>query len=304
LERRRRRGSIDFDLPEPEVIFDLATGKMTGIIRSERNIAHRMIEEFMLLATEIVALRLVETGLPANFRVHERPPALKIGEFASVAATFGYRLPLNPERIRPKDLQELLERAAGKPEERFLNVLLLRAMARARYDVENLGHFGLALQHYAHFTSPIRRFPDLVVHRVLKTLLSGQKSRIARVRKQKPMLAEIAEHCSMTERRADDAEREFIQIKKIEFMRDKLGEVFSGHITGVTSFGLFVELQDSFVEGLVPLKYLDDDHYVYHERRHMYKGRRRGKIYRLGDPIEVQVVRVDRGRREIDFILA
>lgn len=304
MDQRRGRGSIDFDLPEPEVILDLTTGRMTGVIKSERNIAHRMIEEFMLLANEIVAGHIEKSGLPGMYRVHENPPAEKIMDFSAIAASLGYRLPSAPEKIKPMDLQKLLERAAGKPEERFLNVLLLRAMARARYDVQNSGHFGLALENYTHFTSPIRRYPDLIVHRVLRALFSAGKAEGKKLQKMRPLFAEIAEHCSVTERRADDAEREFIQLKKIEFMRDKLGDVFDGFITGVASFGLFVELKDYFVEGLVPMKFLDDDHYVYHENRHYYKGRRTGRVYRLGDPVHVQVVRVDRDRREIDFVLA
>lgn len=303
MQNRRKRGSIDFDLPEPEVILDLTTGRMTGVIRSERNIAHRIIEEFMLLANEVVASHIHQSGLPGIYRVHEAPPPEKIQDFATVAASLGYRLPTDPKKIEPEDLQKLLSRIEGKPEERFLNVLLLRSMARARYSLENLGHFGLALKNYTHFTSPIRRYPDLIVHRILKAMVSGKQSDINSIQKLRQSIPEIAEHCSITERRADDGEREFIQLKKVEFMRDKLGEVYEGHITGVASFGLFVELIEFFVEGLIPTKYMDDDHYVFHDKRHFFKGRRTGKVYRLGDPVQVQVVRVDRDRREIDFLL-
>ena len=173
----------------------------------------------------------------------------RIMDFATVAATLGYHLPIDPEKIQPKDLQKLLEKVEGKPEERFMNVLLLRSMARARYDAKNLGHFGLALDSYTHFTSPIRRYPDLLVHRILKAILSNKKSAITRIQKMGLRIPEMAEQCSITERKADEAEREFIQLKKVEFMKDKLGEVYAGHISGVAPYGMFVELQDFFVEG-------------------------------------------------------
>ncbi|MCI0442501.1 ribonuclease R [bacterium] len=304
MRHRRDRGSIDFDLPEPEVIIDLTTGRMTGVVRSERNVAHRLIEEFMLLANEIVATHISNSQLPSVYRVHEPPPPEKIGDFATIAASLGYRLPVDAGKIKPKDLAKLLEKIEGKPEEKFLNVLLLRSMSRARYDLNNSGHFGLALSSYTHFTSPIRRYPDLMVHRALKTLLKGRKPELSRWQKMRSAIPEIAEHCSMTERRSDDAERDFIQLKKVEFMRDKLGEAFDGYITGVAPYGLFVELNEFFVEGLVPMKYMDDDRYAYDERRHIFKGKRTGQTYRLGDPIKVQVVRVDREKREIDFVLA
>lgn len=304
MRHRRDRGSIDFDLPEPEVILDLTTGRMTGVVRSERNVAHRLIEEFMLLANEIVATHISNSELPSVYRVHEPPPPEKIGDFALIAGSLGYRLPVDAQKIKPKDLAKLLEKIEGKPEEKFLNVLLLRSMSRARYDLNNSGHFGLALDSYTHFTSPIRRYPDLIVHRALKTLLRGSKPELSRWQKMRTFIPEMAEHCSITERRADDAEREFIQLKKVEFMRDKLGEAFDGYISGVAPYGLFVELNEFFVEGLVPMKYMDDDRYVYDERRHIFKGKRTGTTYRLGDPIKVQVVRVDREKREIDFVLA
>jgi ribonuclease R len=303
MEQRRKRGSIDFDLPEPEVILDLTTGKMTGVIRSERNIAHRIIEEFMLVANEVVASHIDQSKLPGIYRVHEPPPPEKIADFAAIAASLGYRLPADSKKITPRDLQKLLTKLEGKPEERFLNVLMLRSMARARYDAENSGHFGLALKDYTHFTSPIRRYPDLIVHRILKASISNKRQDVQKILKLGPQIPEIAEHCSISERRADDAERDFILLKKVEFMRDKLGEVYEGYITGVASFGMFVELKEFFVEGLIPLKYMDDDHYQYHDRRHFFKGRRKGKVYRLGDSVKVQVVRVDREKREIDFLL-
>lgn len=304
MQNRRKRGSIDFDLPEPEIIIDLTTGRMTGVVRAERNLAHRIIEEFMLLANEVVATHISNSELPGIYRSHESPPPEKIMDFAAVAGTLGYQLPADPKKIHPKDLQKLLAKVDGKPEERFINVLLLRSMARARYDSQNLGHFGLALGSYTHFTSPIRRYPDLVVHRILKAVVTSKKQEIQKVHKMATRIQEIAEHCSITERRADDAEREFVQLKKVEFMKDKLGEVYDGFLSGIAPYGMFVELKDFFVEGLIPLKYMDDDHYVYHDRRHFFKGKRTGKVYRLGDAVKVQVVRVDRDKREIDFLLA
>jgi len=303
MQNRRKRGSIDFDLPEPEILIDLTTGRMTGVVKTERNIAHRLIEEFMLIANEVVATHISNSELPGMYRVHEPPPPEKISSFAAVAASLGYHLPADPTKIQPRDLQKLLSKIEGKPEERFLNVLLLRSMARARYDARNSGHFGLALDSYTHFTSPIRRYPDLVVHRVLKAIVTNQKDALQRVLKSGPRIPENAEHCSITERRADDAEREFIQLKKVEFMRDKIGEVYDAYISGVAPYGMFIELKEFFIEGLVPLKYMDDDHYVYHEKKHFFKGKRTAKVYRLGDSVKVQVVRVDRDRREIDFLL-
>jgi ribonuclease R len=303
MENRRKRGSIDFDLPEPEVILDLTTGRMTGVVKAERNLAHRIIEEFMLISNEVVATHISNSELPSLYRVHEPPPPEKISSFAAVAASLGYHLPADAGKIQPKDLQKVLSKIVGKPEERFLNVLLLRSMSRARYDSKNLGHFGLALDSYTHFTSPIRRYPDLVVHRVLKAIVGSDKQAVQRVLRTGVRIPEIAEQCSLTERRADDAEREFIQLKKVEFMRDKIGEVYGGFISGVAPYGIFVELKDYFVDGLIPLKYMDDDHYMYHEKRHFFKGKRTGKVYRLGDAVQVQVVRVDRDKREIDFLL-
>ncbi len=303
MQNRRKRGSIDFDLPEPEIIIDLTTGRMTGVVKAERNIAHRIIEEFMLLTNEVVATHISKSKFPSIYRVHELPPAEKIMDFAAIAASLGYQLPTDPKKIQPKDLQRLLSRVEGKPEERFVNVLLLRSMARARYDAQNLGHFGLALDSYTHFTSPIRRYPDLIVHRILKAIVTNKKPAMQRIQKIGQAIPEISEHCSITERRADEAEREFLQLKKVEFMKDKLGDVYEGYISGIAPYGMFVELKDYFIDGLIPLKYMDDDHYVYHDKRHFFKGKRTGKVYRLGDPVKVQVVRVDRDKREIDFLL-
>jgi ribonuclease R len=296
-KRRHERGSLDFDLPEPKLVLD-PLGEMTGVVATERLDSMRVIEEFMLAANEAVAARLQEAGAPTLYRVHEPPDPERVEEFCELVKSFGYRVPPNLEEVRPKDFQQILRRIEGRPEERFVSYLLLRTMKLARYSEENLGHFGLAATTYCHFTSPIRRYPDLVVHRTLRALRHGQKSAVPAER-----LGEMALHLSEMERRASDAERELIEWKKVRFMAGKLGEVFSGYITGVQSFGMFVELDDVFVQGLVHVSSMGDDFYVFNEGAHTLKGERTRRTFRLGDPVEVQVVRVDLDRRQIDFAL-
>jgi ribonuclease R len=297
-ERRRRRGSIDFDLKEPEVILD-DQGVVEEIIAAERNIAHRIIEEFMLLANETVAQHLEDHGVPALFRVHEEPDPLKVEEFEEFVSTLGYSLAAPPNALRPRHFQRLLDRIHGKPEEKPIAFLMLRTMQKARYDAGNLGHFGLAATSYTHFTSPIRRYPDLVVHRVLRESRRGMsEERKAELVEELP---EIARHTSERERRADDAERELVQWKKVRFMADKVGDEFDGYITGVAAFGLFVELVEHFVEGLVHVSTMADDYYRFVERAHVLRGENTKKAYRLGDRVRVQVVRVDMERRQVDL---
>jgi ribonuclease R len=297
--RRRRRGSIDFDLPEPEVLLD-AEGLIEDIVAAERNVAHRIIEEFMLLANETVASELENGDSPTLFRVHEPPDPLKVAEFEEFVTTLGYSLAATAGNVRPRQFQKLIERIQGKPEERPIAFLMLRTMQKARYDPANLGHFGLAATCYTHFTSPIRRYPDLVVHRSLRDLRHG---RLDDDRKQERAeeLPEIARHASDMERRADDAERELVQWKKVRFMADKVGDEFDGYVTGVAPFGLFVELADHFVEGLVHVSSMADDFYRYTERGHTLRGETAHRVYRLGDRVRVQVVRVDLERRQIDL---
>ena len=296
--RRYARGSLDLDLPEPKLVLD-AAGRMTGIVASERLDSMRVIEEFMLAANEAVAERLAGAGIPTLFRVHERPDPERVEEFCELAASFGYRLPGNLEAIRPQDFQLILRQIQGKPEEKLVSYLLLRTMKLARYHEENLGHFGLAAEMYAHFTSPIRRYPDLVVHRTLRELRRGRGTERGEQRRE--ALPAMGEHLSQMERRADDAERELIEWKKVRFMADKLGEVFSGYITGVQTFGLFVELSEVYVQGLVHVSSMTDDYYAFNEKAHLLKGENTKKIYRLGDQVEVQVVRVDLERRQLDL---
>jgi ribonuclease R len=297
--RRHRRGSIDFDLKEPELVLDDA-GMVEAIVALERNVAHRIIEEFMLVANETVAQHLAGHEVPTLFRVHEDPDPLKVEQFQEFIATLGYSLAAAPDAVAPRHFQKLVERMRGTPEEKPIAFLMLRTMQKARYDPQNLGHFGLAAESYAHFTSPIRRYPDLVVHRALRELRHGRMTR-ARLEELEEDLPEMARHTSDRERRADDAERELLQWKKVRFMADKVGDEFTGYITGVTAFGLFIELVEHFVEGLVHISTMANDYYRFVERAHILRGENTGREYRLGDRVTVQVIRVDMERRQVDL---
>jgi ribonuclease R len=297
--RRRRRGSIDFDLPETEVVLS-EFGEIEAIIPSERNVAHRLIEEFMLLANETVASHLVSQDAPALHRVHEAPDVKKVEDFEEFITTLGYSLAASGATVRPRHFQKLIDRMRGTPEERPIAALMLRTMQKARYDAAPLGHFGLAAEHYTHFTSPIRRYPDLVVHRMLRESRQGAIEG-ARREELEEELPETARHTSEMERRADDAERELLQWKKVRFMADKVGDEFHGYITGVTAFGLFIELIEHFVEGLVHISSMADDYYRFVEQQHILRGENTKKTYRLGDKVLVQVVRVDMERRQVDL---
>ena len=298
-ERRRRRGSIDFDLPEAEVILS-ELGQIEDIVASERNVAHRLIEEFMLLANETVAAHLVATDAPALHRVHEAPDVKKVEDFETFITTLGYSLAATGRTVTPKQFQKLIDRIRGTPEERPIAALMLRTMQKARYDAASLGHFGLATEHYTHFTSPIRRYPDLIVHRLLRESRHGA---IAPARREELVeeLPEIAKHSSEMERRADEAERELLQWKKVRFMADKVGDEYEGFITGVAPFGLFIELSEHYVEGLVHVSSMADDYYRFVEQQHVLRGENTKKMYRLGDKVLVQVVRVDMERRQVDL---
>ena len=297
--RRHRRGSIDFDLKEPEIVLD-DEGMVEAIVALERNIAHRIIEEFMLVANETVAQHLEDHTVPSLFRVHEEPDPLKVEQFEEFVTTLGYSLAAPKGAIKPRHFQKLVERMHGTPEEKPIAFLMLRTMQKARYDASNLGHFGLAAESYTHFTSPIRRYPDLVVHRTLREARHGRMS-AERREELLDELPEVARHTSERERRADDAERELVQWKKVRFMADKVGDEFSGYITGVTAFGLFIELVEHFVEGLVHISTMADDYYRFVERAHILRGENTGRVYRLGDRVQVQVVKVDMERRQVDL---
>ncbi len=296
--RRHRRGSIDFDLKEPEIVLD-DQGLVEDIIALERNVAHRIIEEFMLAANETVAQHLDDHQVPTLYRVHEDPDPVKVAEFEEFISTLGYTLGAPENALRPKHFQRLVEKIQGTPEEKPIAFLMLRTMQKARYDASNLGHFGLAAKSYTHFTSPIRRYPDLVVHRTLRESREGMAA--ARRDELIEELPETARHTSERERRADEAERELVQWKKVRFMADKVGDAFEGYITGVSAFGLFIELIEHFVEGLVHISTMADDYYRFVERAHILRGENTGKVYRLGDKVTVQVVRVDMERRQIDL---
>lgn len=323
IKRREERGAIDFDLPEAELRFD-DEGRICGITRSERNIAHRLIEEFMLLANETVAKHLERLGVPMLYRIHEEPNPSKVEEFAEIAASFGHKFSMHgptPQR----GFQQLAREIRGLPEERMLSYLMLRSMQRAKYTAQNLGHFGLAMKTYTHFTSPIRRYPDLIVHRILREVLerghSGeeewQQVDLGRKRALKTVswpvmdeeretelrsaLVTIGDHSSERERAADDAERELMDWRKAEFMAEHVGDEFDGVITSVKDYGFYVELKEFFVEGLVHVSTLRDDAYEYHERKHRLVGVRSNRKYRLGDVVRVSVNRVDRSRHLIDF---
>ena len=359
--KRERRGSIDFDLPEPVIEFD-EHGLMKSITRSERNIAHRLIEEFMLSANECVAQHLQNQRVASLYRIHEKPDAKRVYEFEVIAATFGYslgigalpiqRMQFKADRrasygtgkrareveipgevhITPRMYQKLTEKIAGKPEERILSYLMLRSLKQARYSEENLGHFALGATTYTHFTSPIRRYPDLIVHRILKEVLRNEETAVSRRASGRggevvatpwskrrddgahreslapvggpiPLeeLHDIAEESSQSERRADDAERELMEWKKVKFMQERVGQDFDGLIISVTKFGFFVELTDLFVEGLVPLVSLTDDRYTYHENTREIIGQRTGKTYRLGQKLRVLVDRIDPVEKKIQF---
>jgi ribonuclease R len=300
-ERRARRGSLDFDLPEEIVELD-DEGFPIDIRESVRLDSMRLIEEFMLLANETVTRYADRFSVPFVYRVHARPAPEALERVRAFVAALGYHLPPAEGELDPKRFAEVLEQARGKREEELINTVILRSMKQARYSAENVGHFGLAASQYTHFTSPIRRYPDLVVHRLLKRILAGErwKKEEARDRLQGRLTA-IAEHCSTRERRATAAERDSVDLKKVQFMERHIGQEFDGRVSGVTAFGVFVRLDRWFVEGLVHMHHLDDDYYEFREDQYALIGRNTGRRYRLADPLRVRVASVDHVRRQIDF---
>ena len=256
----------------------------------------------MLVANETVAQHLDEHHVPTLYRIHEHPDPLKVEEFEEFISTLGYSLGAPPNEVTPRHFQRLVEKIHGKPEEKPIAFLMLRTMQKARYDPENQGHFGLAASSYTHFTSPIRRYPDLVVHRTLRESRRGMSD--DRKNELIEDLPEMARHTSERERRANDAERELVQWKKVRFMADKVGDEFDGYITGVTAFGLYIELIEHFVEGMVHVSTMADDYYRFVERAHVLRGENTGRVYRLGDRVNVQVIKVDMERRQVDLGLS
>lgn len=301
--RRAERGSLDFDLPEAAVELD-QDGFPININEKVRLDSMRLIEEFMLLANEIVARHASEHKIPFIYRVHERPSPEKVERIRRFAAVCGYPLTGRGSEIEPQHLAKLLSDVKGKPEEELTNSVVLTSMMRASYQVENNGHFGLAAEHYGHFTSPIRRYPDLVVHRVLKRHNAGERWKDpARRERLIVRLEKTAEHASLRERIADDAERDSIDLKKVEFMERHIGDEFSGCISRVRSFGFFVRLDDYFVDGLVHVSGLDDDYYEFNEDHYALLGQNTGRRFRLADPVRVSVEAVNKDARQIDFAL-
>jgi len=322
-QKRRRRGSIDFDLPEAVIEFDEAGG-MTGVTRGERNIAHRLIEEFMLAANEAVASHIEASGMPSVYRVHEPPEAKKVVEFEETAVQFGLSLGVGALRVKrfpvatrhsdgrktrrdievpdagievtPRQYQKLIAKVEGRPEERIVHYLMLRSLKQARYAAENLGHFALAAEAYTHFTSPIRRYPDLLAHRVLGALLDGEGAPYTEVQ-----MAAMAEASSVSERRAAEAERELMEWKKVRFMAGHVGEEFPALILNTTKYGFFVELEGWFVEGLVPLESIRGDRYGFHETTRRVVGQKTRREFRIGERLTVRLERIDAVAGKLQF---
>lgn len=303
--QRLARGSLDFDLPEPSVVIDLETGEIERIVKAERYASHRMIEEFMIAANEAVAEFLQEQEVPALYRIHEPPAADKTSDFLALLHNMGFQI-TRSKSITPKLFASIIEQIRGKPQERLLNTLLLRTMKQAYYDPKNKGHFGLASRCYTHFTSPIRRYPDLVVHRALGALVSPSANRwggAGHERTAKKRMAEMATHCSDRERNAMKTEWAVRDLAAVYFMKGKIGKTYEGIISNVTKFGFFVELADYFVEGLVGLRNLTDDYYIFDEKRHRLLGRRTKQKFQIGDSVRVRVRGVNEVRRWLDFLL-
>ncbi len=303
MKRRRKNGSIDFETPEAKFRFD-AHGFPSAIIKKVRLDAHRLVEECMLLANVTVA-RHVGTGekepLPLIYRVHDVPDPVRLRELASFVKGFGFSLDAKGG-VTSRALQRLLDQVRGSEVEALINEIALRSMAKAVYSAKNIGHYGLAFPFYTHFTSPIRRYPDLVVHRLLKEY--GKPVAVRRRNALRELLGPIAEQSSVRERVAMEAERESVKVMQAEYMKRHLGDEFEGVIGGVTSFGFFVEINDLLVEGLIHVRDLDDDYYLYDERQYSLRGRSRGRVFRLGDTVRVRVVSVDPAERKMDFALA
>ena len=296
--KRHRRGAVDFDFPETKVVLD-ETGCPIALKAYERNTATKLIEDFMLAANETVAEDFFWREIPFVYRIHEAPDEEKIRKLAVFLHNFGYTMHVGTNEIHPKEIQKLLARVEGKPEEPMIARLALRSMKQAKYTPENEGHFGLATAYYTHFTSPIRRYPDLQIHRIIKETLRGRMNE-ERICHYQSILEEVTKHASETERRAEEAERETVKLKKVQYMKDKIGEEYEGVISGITKWGMYVELPNT-IEGLVHVANMTDDHYEYIEDRYEMQGIHTGKTYRLGQTILVRVIGADELQRTIDF---
>ncbi len=299
-KKRKQRGSIDFDFPETKIMLS-PSGDPVDIRPYERNTATKLIEDFMLLANETVAQHFHWQEMPFLYRTHDNPDPEKIRTLAAFIRNFGYSLKLSGNDIHPKELQKLLGKIDGTPQEALISRLTLRSMKQARYTTENTGHFGLASSFYCHFTSPIRRYPDLQIHRIIKDQLRGRLEQ-GRIGHYEGILPEVAKHSSQMERRADEAERETEKLKKVQFMEKHIGEVFEGVISGVTGWGVYVELENT-VEGMIRAADLPDDFFYYDEENYEMVGEKTGKRYKLGEKLIVQVKETDRRNRTIDFCI-
>ena len=299
--RRHQRGSINFDFPESKMVLD-ENGKPLEIKPYDRNVATKIIEEFMLIANETVAEDYYWQELPFVYRTHEAPDEEKMRKLATFINNFGYTMHIGVNEIRPKEVQKLLAKVEGSPEETLISRLALRSMKQAKYTPENTGHFGLAAAYYTHFTSPIRRYPDLQIHRIIKDNLRGRMNE-DKIEHYQSILPEVTKHASETERRADEAERETIKLKKAEYMEAHIGEEFEGVISGITKWGIYVELPNT-VEGLVHVTNMYDDHYDYYEEHYEMIGEHTHKVYKLGQTVRVQVIGTDRLTRTVDFVFA
>lgn len=300
-EKRRKRGSVNFDLPESKIILD-ENGKPIDIKPYEKSIATNMIEEFMLVCNETIAENSFWQEMPFMYRIHQEPDEDKLEKMEQFLRGFGYYLRKKDGEIHPRELQKVLQKAEETDEERIITRMVLRSMMQARYTAENGGHFGLAAKYYCHFTSPIRRYPDLEIHRMIKKMLHGELDEKASVYYRRKM-PDWAKHCSKQERVAEDAERDTDALKKVEFMEDKVGQIYEGIISGVTNWGIYVELPNT-IEGMVALSQMDDDYYEFDEKKMLVFGKRTKKSYRLGDKVVVSVAKVDRMMGTIDFAFA
>lgn len=299
-EKRHRRGSIDFDFPESKIMLN-ADGTPTEIKPYDRNTATKIIEDFMLLANETVAEDYFWQEIPFVYRTHDVPDEEKIQKLCTFINNFGHSMHVANKEVRPKEIQKLLAKVDGTPEGDFISRLALRSMKQAKYTPENTGHFGLAAQYYCHFTSPIRRYPDLQIHRIIKETLRGRMNE-NRIEHYESILPEVTKHASQMERRAEEAERETIRLKKAEYMEQHIGEVFAGVISSITKWGMYVELENT-VEGLIHVTNMHDDHYDYYEDRFEMIGEHTRKSYKLGQKVYVRVLDTDRLQRTIDFEL-
>lgn len=298
-EKRRKRGSVNFDLPESKIILD-ENGKPIDIKPYEKSIATNMIEEFMLVCNETIAENSFWQEMPFMYRSHQEPDEDKLEKMEQFLRGFGYYLRKKDGEIHPRELQKVLQKAEETDEERIITRMVLRSMMQARYTAENGGHFGLAAKYYCHFTSPIRRYPDLEIHRMIKKMLHGELDEKASAYYRRKM-PDWAKHCSKQERVAEDAERDTDALKKVEFMEDKVGQIYEGIISGVTNWGIYVELPNT-IEGMVALSQMDDDYYEFDEKKMLVFGKRTKKSYRLGDKVIVSVAKVDRMMGTIDFV--